>query len=144
MKSISPGLLISNLIAVALVISCLKWKSFGRGFYFVLFLGASIANGYTSIFKPQGYLSFAKLTFFQFYKDFITGFFSEHITLIVLGIAICQFLIALSMLFKGNILKLGSAGGIIFLVSIAPLGIGSAFPFTLILAIGLYFIIRKI
>ena len=144
MKSISPGLLISNLIAVAVVVSCWKWQIFGRGFYFVLFLGASIANGYTSIFKPQGYLSFAKLTFFQFYKDFITGFFSEHITPIVLGIAICQFLIALSMLFKGNILKLGSAGGIIFLISIAPLGIGSAFPFTLILSIGLYFIIRKI
>jgi len=143
MKSIPPGLIISNLIAICAVVCCWKWKPFGRGFYFVLFLGASIANGYTSIFKPQGYLSFAKITFSQVYKNFITGFFSEHITLIVLSIAICQFLIALSMLFKGNVLKLGAGGGIIFLISIAPLGIGSAFPFTLILALGLYLLIKK-
>ena len=47
------------------------------------------------------------------------------------------------MLMKGFVFKAGAVGAIIFLVAIAPLGVGSAFPCTVIMAIALYILIKK-
>jgi len=77
------------------------------------------------------------------YKQFIRGWFSYHVTEVVGFIATCQALIAFSMLLKGWWLITGATGAIIFLLAIAPLGVGAAFPFSLIAAAALYCIIRN-
>jgi hypothetical protein len=58
-------------------------------------------------------------------------------------IATCQGLIALSMILKGWFFKTGCIGGIIFLLAIAPLGVGSGFPCTVVFAIALAVLYRK-
>ena len=57
-------------------------------------------------------------------------------------IATCQALIAVSMLLKGWMLKTGVIGAIIFLLGIAPLGVGSAFPFSITASLALYLILK--
>jgi hypothetical protein len=58
------------------------------------------------------------------------------------SIAVCQGLIALAMLMKELVFRIGAVGAMVFLISIAPLGVGSAFPCTLVMAVGLFFLLR--
>lgn len=115
----------------------------GKLLFLILFGWASWANSTTVLKNPNVYLDYANYTFFPVYKHFILGFFHEHIQPIVLTIAACQLLIAVSMLSKGRALQIGCIGGMLFLVCIAPLGVGAAFPSTLIMALGMYFLLKN-
>jgi hypothetical protein len=129
--------IISNTLAIIYFIAALKWPRAGRLLFFILFAWASWANWNMVINNPKDYLSYADLTFLGIYKTFISGWFSDHIPLAVGFIATGQALIAVSLLTKGWIYKVGLISGIVFLIAIVPLGIGSAFPCTLLLAIAL-------
>ncbi|HPF67714.1 MAG TPA: hypothetical protein PLC20_08575, partial [Flavobacteriales bacterium] len=54
------------------------------------------------------------------------------------AIAFGQGLVALGLLGRGMLRRIAAIGGIVFLVAIAPLGVGSAFPSSLLLALGLF------
>jgi len=135
--------IISNV--VALILLWLAWKQprAARLLFFLLFAWASWTNWITALHNPQFYIEYADLSFLRIYKQFIHGWFSRHITETVGFIATCQSLIALSMLFKGWILKIGAIAAIIFLLGIAPLGVGSAFPFSIIASFALSHILRN-
>ena len=129
--------IISNVLAVIFLIASIRFPRFSRLLYAVLFGWASWANWNMAISSPHDYLSYADLTFLPLYKTFIVGWFSEHIRLSVGFIATAQAFVAIALLMKGRIYKLGLVGGILFLIAIIPLGVGSAFPCTLLLALGL-------
>jgi hypothetical protein len=135
--------IISN--AVALLILWAAWKQprLARLLFFLLFAWASWTNWTTALHHPQSYIEYADLSFLNVYKQFILGWFSNHITEAVGFIATCQALIAVSLVLKGWILRLGIICAIIFLLAIAPLGVGSAFPFSLIALGALYVILRS-
>ena len=135
--------IISNL--VALLVLWASWKSarLGRFLFLLLFLWAGITNWVTALRTPGDYLGQADLTFFTFYHDFILGWFSRHILLGVGIIATCQLVIAISMVMKGWWVKAGGCGAILFLLAIAPFGVGSAFPCTLLLAAAMIYILRR-
>ena len=135
--------LFSNIVAIIMLWCSWKKPAIGRVLFFLLFLWASWVNSNTAVKNPEVYLEYGKFALLPFYKDFIFGFFSKHITSLVLSVAVCQFLISMSMLLKGIIFRLGTIGGMIFLISIAPLGKGSGFPCSLILAFGLYLLYQK-
>lgn len=134
---------ISNAVALLLLWAAWKRSRLARLLFFLLFGWASWANWTTALYNPQFYIEYADLTFLNVYKQFIHGWFSNHITEAVGFIATCQALIAVSMLLKGWILKTGAIGAIVFLLAIAPLGVGSAFPFSFIASAALYFILRN-
>jgi len=128
---------ISNLFALTLLFLSFKHVKLSRFLFFLLFGWASWANWTTAVNSPDDYLNYADLTFLPVYKNFILGWFSVHISALVGFIAISQALIAFSLLLKGWAYKLGVIGAVIFLVAIMPLGIGSAFPCTMVLAIAM-------
>ena len=125
--------------AFALVLLFLSWKhmKLSRLFFFLLFAWASWVNWTTAIDSPDDYLGYADLALIPAYKNFIEGWFSRHIELMVGIIATSQGLIAIALLLRGWIYKIGVIGGTAFLLAIMPLGVGSGFPCTLILAIAL-------
>jgi len=125
-----------NLLALFIMWASYTRPRLSRLMFFIMFAAASIVNWTMAMKHPTDYLSYADLTFFPFYKDFILGWFSQHITQSIQVIAACQALIALGMLLKGVIYRIACFGAILFLMSIVPFGIGSAFPCTLLLAIG--------
>ena len=129
--------IISNALGILLLISSFTLPRASRLLYAVLFGWASWANWNMAINNPQDYLSYADLTFLPFYRSFILGWFKDHILLSVGLIATLQALIAISLLIKGRAYKSGVVGGILFLIAIIPLGVGSAFPCTALLAAGL-------
>lgn len=135
--------IVSNLVALILLLASWKKPRLARLLFFLLFAWAGWTNWTTVAHTPEAYLGQADLTFFPFYRDFILGWFNDHIRLVVGFIATSQLLIALSMIFPGWILCAGGAGAIVFLVTIAPFGVGSAFPCTLVLAMAMFLVIRR-
>jgi hypothetical protein len=135
--------IISNVIALLMLLAAWTQRRILRVMFFIVFAWASWTNWNEAIIAPQFYLDYAGLTFSNWYRDFIQGWFSWHITLAVGFIATCQAMIAISMLLRGWIFKTGVIGAIIFLLAIAPLGVGSAFPCTIILAIAMWSLVRQ-
>ena len=133
--------ILSNLFAILLLLLSWKKKNIARLLYAILFVWAAVTNWKISHNDPSVYMDYGKFALAP-YKDFIYGSFSDHITGFVSIIAIAQLLIGLCLLAKGLLVKLASIGGIIFLLCIAPLGLGAAFPFSLIAASGLYILFQ--
>jgi hypothetical protein len=129
--------IVSNIIGILLLVLTLKQPRISRLIFFLLFVWASWRNWGMVLRQPQVYVDYADLAFLQIYRDFIRGWFSEHITNVVGLIATCQGLIGISMLLKGWLYKLAIICGATFLVAIFPLGVGSAFPTTVIMAAAL-------
>lgn len=136
-------LIISNAVAVLQLIAAWKWPRIARLSFFLLFAWASWMNWTTSQQSPQFYLEYADLTWSNWYYEFINGWFADHIQLAVGFVATCQGLIAISLLLKGWIFRIGAIGAIIFLLAILPLGVGSGFPCSGIMAIAIAVLLRK-
>lgn len=136
-------LLVSNAVALIMLFAAIKWPRIARLMFFLLFGWACWMNFTTAIEKPQVYLDYADLTWSRYYYNFIHGWFSQHIKESVTVIAICQGLIALSMLLNGWIFKIGVSGAILFLLAIVPFGVGSGFPATIVMSIALVIILVR-
>jgi hypothetical protein len=78
-----------------------------------------------------------------FYRQFILGWFSRYIDIIIPLIAIAQFFIGMGMLLHGWWVKWACIGAIFFLVSIAPLAMGSGFPFPLVVRLPAFIVLKK-
>ncbi len=135
--------LTSNALALILLWLAYKKPNIARWLLVLLFGWACWINFKTAHNNPEDYLDYASFTPFGPYRDFIIGWFSERITLIVSTIAIGQGVIALGMLLKGLYLQIACIGAILFLLFITPLGIGSGFPAPIISAIAVYLILKK-
>jgi len=135
--------LISNSIAIIILVSAFKKPKLTRLLFVLLFLWACWLNYNTAQKNPNDYLNYAALSPFDFYSDFINGWFKSYITSMVSFIAFGQGLIAIGMLLKGWIVRLACFGAIVFFIAIIPLGIGSGFPATLITSVAIYFILKN-
>ena len=135
--------LISTAVSLLLLMLAFTKPILSRFLFSLLFLWAACTNAYTAIDHPRVYLEYADLTPVTIYRNFILGFFSEHIRLFVLPIAFAQCLASIFILYKGALMKLAMIGAILFLLAIAPLGIGSGFPSSVIMAIAIFILLRK-
>jgi hypothetical protein len=136
-------LIISNTVAILQLVTAIKWPRIAKISFVILFAWAGWTNWTTSQQHPEFYLEYASLAWINWYSNFINGWFAENIKLVVGFIAVCQGLIAISMLLKGWVFKTGCIPAIIFLISILPLGVGSGFPCTAIMAIAIYILLKK-
>jgi len=130
----SPESLLSNGIALILLILAIRKPVACRLLLCFIFIGASFLNTFMAINHPDRYLIYGELAALSSYEQLIMGAFSRHITTYVLMIAAVQFCIGIFLTSKGKLLKASLASAAIFLIAIAPLGAGSAFPCTLLLA----------
>jgi hypothetical protein len=121
----------SNIVAIGLLVVAAKWPKVARALFILIFLAACIVNTFTALTQPEAYLMYGETAVVQVYRDFIYGPFSQYTAAFVLAIAIGQLTVAAFLVGKGILLRLGVIGGVIFLIAIAPLGVGSAFPFSL-------------
>lgn len=135
--------LISNIVFGLSIFAASRKPMWARIFFAGFFLWAGYFNSTAAIRSPEIYLEYAQLDAIPLYRTFISGFFSKHITTFVFAIAISQYLIALGLILNKAWTKLGCIGGIIFGLAIAPLGVGSAFPATVFMAIAFFILLRK-
>jgi hypothetical protein len=130
------GQLGSTVVALLMLVVSVRWRRAGLAMFALLFAWASLANARTAWTSPMDYLGYAPFALIDVYRQFIFGFFAQHVTAIVLTIAACQAFIAVALLRGGRWRQAGLAGAIAFLLAIAPLGVGSGLPATPIMALG--------
>jgi hypothetical protein len=133
--------LVINILAVGLSIGSYRWPTLTRFLFFLIFSIAAYSNARTVLNTPWVYQDYAAYAI-PLYKRFILGFFSGITTPMILCITVGQAFIAVSMFLKRDGFRIGCLGGIVFCLAIAPLGLGSAFPATVLLAIALYRLYR--
>ena len=127
---------ITNVLSIILIFICYRWPKVGKIVWGIIFIAAGMFNFYTSISNPQAYLGYSRGAI-GLYQRFIEGFFSTNIVWIISLIAACQILIGIFLFTNKTLFLLGIAEGIVFLLAISPLGLGSAFPATLLMAFSL-------
>lgn len=128
---------VTNVAALVQVVGSYRWPTVTRAVFFLIFGLAAIVNTRTVLDSPWVYQSYADYAI-PLYSRFILGPFEPISQPMVLTIALGQALIAVSMFMKGGRFRAGCWGGIIFCIAIAPLGLGAAFPATLLMAFALY------
>lgn len=134
--------LVSNAAAILILLTAWKSQKWGRLLFTILFGWAAWMNSKTALTHPEFYLEYADMSI-PLYSKIINGWFSKHITAIILVIASAQLFIAIGMMLKGGWVKTACLGAIIFLLAIAPLGVGSAFPFSVFTSMAAYLIYRR-
>ncbi|SDF66854.1 hypothetical protein [Chitinophaga filiformis] len=139
----SQAYMLSNFVAVMIAYLCIIKPVFGRMCMSLLFIAAAVVNTVISISHPEIYRTYASIAALPAYEQFINGFFGRHIASFVLSIAAGQFAIGLALLWKGPVEKVALGGAIIFLLAIAPLGAGSSFPCSVILAVACLLLMRE-
>jgi uncharacterized membrane protein YphA (DoxX/SURF4 family) len=145
MKGLDQWLLpyiLSQVVSLLLLWLCIKSNRWGRIALSLLFLYAGVYNMYIGLSRPDEYLNFADFAI-PLYKRIIRGWFSLHNGTIIPLIAIGQFLSGTSLLLGGIWPRLGIVGVIAFLIAIAPLMTGSAFPFSVTVSIAAMILWRK-
>ena len=123
--------LIANLIALGIFALAFWRPAVIRWIWVAIFVWAATVNTMTAAREPWVYLVYGDLTPSALYRDFIAGWFSTHIQPFVLSIAAGQLTIAILLSRAGDARWLGVVGASLFLLAIAPLGVGSGFPFSL-------------
>lgn len=134
--------LVSNIAALLILWAAVKKPKLARALFALLFGWACWMNLTTVNATPGVYLDYASMSI-GLYHDFILGWFKNHIITVITAIAIGQGLIAFGMLLRGWWVTGACIGAIIFLLSIAPLGVGAAFPFSITVSIAAYVIIQR-
>ena len=137
--------IISNVVSILLIFLCFKWPKVGKIVWGVIFFAAGTFNFVMAFRTPHVYIEvYGQTAVLSFYRTFIYSTFSEYTTLFVTLIASGQILVSVLLFMKKILFKLGIIGGIIFLIAISPLGIGSAFPATILMAASLYILLKKL
>jgi hypothetical protein len=132
----------SNIVGILFIWVAVKKPRLARLLFFLLFAWACWTNYRTAHRTPEVYIDYAK-TSIKIYADFIHGWFKDHILWMVSLIAVGQALIACGMLLKGLLVKAACIGAIVFLLSIAPLGLYAGFPFSLTASTAAYLMMRR-
>src|SRR5688572_1586450 len=94
----SPAYMISNIIAIVLVVLAWRQPKIATISMMLLFVGAAVFNTITAVLHPRVYMAFADLAALPIYEKFINGYFSQHIRSTILSIAILQFFAGVLML----------------------------------------------
>ncbi|MBN1273948.1 MAG: hypothetical protein JXB26_16915 [Candidatus Aminicenantes bacterium] len=136
--------ILSQAAAVVLIFVCFKWPRAGKIVWGIIFTAAGVFNMYQALTNPGIYAKvYGETAFLAVYKDFIYGVFQNHAALFVGLIASGQILTGILLWMRSTFHKLGILGGIVFLAAISPLGVGSAFPATLLMAFSLVLILLR-
>jgi hypothetical protein len=128
--------IVSIAIALAFVAAAILKPQLARKLYAGLFLYATLVNASVAFFAPESYVGNARYALLESYRVFILGWFAQHVTLMVVLISLGQALISVGIIRGGWTARAGLAGASVFFLAIAPLGVGSAFPASLIWALG--------
>lgn len=128
----------------SLVFAALSWRRpvAGRIVGGLLLAGGGLFNSYLGTTDPSAYAAFKDLALLDLYRAVIDAVFPAYGTPFILAIACGQLVSGALLLIGGRWLGFGALGGLIFSLGIVPLGIGSAFPSPLLMAIAYYLLLR--
>jgi hypothetical protein len=108
----------------------------------ILFLGGAPWNLFASLTMPSFYVETYGPLATPPYAAFIYGPFAANPAVFVVPIAVGELAIGVLTAAKGAWVRLGMIGVMVFMVGLAPLGVGGAFPFSLWAIVAAYVLFR--
>jgi hypothetical protein len=132
-----PNWAVSNLVGLLLLAIAFYIPAFSRKSWGLLMILASVVNAYIMATDPGCYIEFGVLAVPPMQRFIYSRYYARP-ELIVLPIAFCQFLIGVELLFderSPRLRKIALGSLIIFFIGLVFLGIGSAFPSSLLYAL---------
>lgn len=123
--------LISNASAFLILLISIWYKRAGLILISLLFLAAAVINAWQAIYQPDSYNIYELIAALPIYEYLISHFFLIHVKLYILFLMVFQLLVGISILYNK---KWSLPAAAIYLLALAPLGAGSSFPCTLMLA----------
>jgi hypothetical protein len=132
----------SNIFALLLVVIAAAWPKVARVLFSVLFLGAGVWNLFASFTMPAFYVATYGHLATPPYAAFIFGPFAANPALFVVPIALGQLTIGVLAMGTGMRVRLAMIGVTAFMIGLAPLGVGGAFPFSLFAIVAAYLVFR--
>ena len=127
--------LASAFVGFVMFVWALRSPRAGRVLLSALFVWAAGTNLRVALTAPGDYLNFAQFAVLDVYRAFILGYFARHTAAIIAAIAVGQAVIAFLLAADGWPRRLGYVGAMVFLLAIVPLGTGSGFPATVLMAL---------
>jgi hypothetical protein len=134
---------VSNVFALWLIPVSAKWPKVARLFFSVLFLGGGVWNLFASLTMPAFYVATYGHLATPFYAAFIFGPFASNPALFVVPIALGELAIGILATGTGTWVRLSMIGVTVFMLGLAPLGVGGAFPFSIFAILAAYLLSRK-
>ena len=131
-----------NIAVLCLLLAAVKWPRIARALVRALVVGGSAWNLFASLTMPQFYVETYGPLATPPYAAFIYGPFAANPALFVVPIAIGELTIGFLTSGTGKALQLGMVGAMVFLLAIAPMGVGSAFPFSILGMVAAYLLFR--
>jgi hypothetical protein len=132
-----------NISVLLLLLAAAKWPEVARLLFSVLFLGAGVWNLFASLTMPAFYVATYGPVATPPYAAFISGPFATNPALFVVPIALGQLAIGILAAGTGARVRLAMAGSMVFLLAIAPMGVGAAFPFSIVGTAAAYLLFRR-
>ncbi|OMP75195.1 hypothetical protein [[Flexibacter] sp. ATCC 35208] len=136
----SLAFLVSNAGAILILLISIWYKRAGRIIIALLFLIAALVNAWQATFKPDVYNVYELIAALPVYEYLIAEVLLIHITLYIILLMIIQLFIGIGILYNR---KTALVAGIVYLLALAPLGAGSSFPCTVILAIAVILLLKR-
>jgi hypothetical protein len=131
--------LAANAFALAVLAVAFWRRDIARWTVVGVFGWAACINTWTALAQPELYLDYATLTVSSWYRDFILGWFSRHVSPVVITIAAGQLLVAGLLASPVRAHRwIGATGAWMFLAAITPLGVGAGLPFSLTFGAALF------
>lgn len=134
---------LANAVALLLFLLAIARARWAFRAYAALFAWSAWMNVSLAWNDPIAYLRFSDLVLWEPYRDLILGPFAPHIQRYMALVSASQLLLAIGLLTPGRLRTLAGIGSVLFFLAVAPLGIGSGFPATLVLAAGMVILLRK-
>ena len=134
--------IISHVVAVMFLVAAWRWPGTARFITGIGFILAGIFNIRTALNSPEAYVQGFGPHALPLYREFIYGAFARHTATLVIAIASGQIVVGILTFAHAPSRTWGYLGGIVFLLAITPLGIGSAAPSNLIFAIAIATLLR--
>lgn len=129
----------------SIALAAIAWRrpTAGRIIGGLLLLGGGLFNTYLGTTNPMAYAEFRAFAVLDVYRAVIDAVFPTYGTALILAIATGQLVSGALLLIGGRWGRLGALGGLIFSLGILPLGIGSAFPMPLFMAIAYALLLQR-
>lgn len=125
-------------IAMALLFTFAAFRQprLGRAAFAWLFGVAALVNAATALTAPELYLYYADVAVVGWFRERSLQLFMQHAQVTMLAVALLQAAMTGGIVVGGRPARAACWAMTAFLLAVAPLGVGSGFPSTVILALG--------